>query len=463
MSPQELVLSSPQSASTAAIHLHDLLSSAPVHQFKSSTSPQHSVAHVQSQNAQGGAIFAVQHDKALLNVWAWQKDQMHLKLHLPEKMTAFTVSPNGHWAAGGSPNGHIYLWEIASGLLLSSHTAHYRAITSLTFTPDSRLLLSTSLDSSSQVYLVSRLVDPEDPASAGKPYGTLKDHTLAVRCLAVGKVAGSEGGRAWTASDDGTVKMWSLRPPFDLLCTFSLPPTSSPAAIVVDPSERFLYVATSQGDVYHIPLFRNKGTIGGSIVEGSEEWEAVGGSGNSGVPIKAEGAVISVNDAQITSLSLSLSSTHLLLGTSSGTIQIHSLPSHQHLRTLSPHAGPVTYLTTILRPFDLVGTVGMKGEEMPIMEVKSFERMKGRAAKEAHDPVLLVRPPSSEMATLLGGLKPTEARQKIGGRAADGNMEEQMEELAKENQRLREAVDRASRINEKMWTGILDSKLGNQE
>lgn len=139
-----------------------------------------------------------------------KQDQMHLKLHLPEKMTCFTVSPNGYWAAAGSPNGHIYLWELSSGLLVSSHTAHYRALTYLTFTPDSRLLISTSLDSSVHVYLVSQLIDPEDPSKAGKPYGMLKDHNLAVRCVGLGRVAGSEGGRLWTASDDGTVKVCLL-------------------------------------------------------------------------------------------------------------------------------------------------------------------------------------------------------------------------------------------------------------
>lgn len=156
-------------------------------------------------------VFAVSYAYETHTLTQKQKqDQMHLKLHLPEKMTCFTVSPNGYWAAAGSPNGHIYLWELSSGLLVSSHTAHYRALTSLTFTPDSRLLISTSLDSSVHVYLVSQLIDPEDPSKAGKPYGTLKDHNLAVRCVGLGRVAGSEGGRLWTASDDGTVKVCLL-------------------------------------------------------------------------------------------------------------------------------------------------------------------------------------------------------------------------------------------------------------
>lgn len=73
MAPQELVLSAPSSASTAAIHLHDLLTSSSVHAFKPCTTAPYSLAHVPTYNDQGGAVFAVQEDKALLHVWAWQK------------------------------------------------------------------------------------------------------------------------------------------------------------------------------------------------------------------------------------------------------------------------------------------------------------------------------------------------------------------------------------------------------
>lgn len=100
--------------------------------------------------------------------------------------------------------------QLGSGLLLASYTAHYRAVTSLTFTNDSNILLSASIDASVHVYVVSRVVDEEDSGAVGKPYGTLSDHTLGIRAVAVGRTAGSSGGRCWTASDDGTVKVSSL-------------------------------------------------------------------------------------------------------------------------------------------------------------------------------------------------------------------------------------------------------------
>lgn len=69
------------------------------------------------------------------------------------------------------------------------------------------MLLSASQDATVHVFLVARLVDEEDSAPVGKPYGTLKDHTLAVKNLTVGRTSGSHGGRCWTASEDGTVKV----------------------------------------------------------------------------------------------------------------------------------------------------------------------------------------------------------------------------------------------------------------
>jgi len=229
---------------------------------------------------------------------------MHLKLHLPEKLSCFKVSPNGCWAAGGSPTGHIYLWEVSgtslassslclfqvsSGLLHSSFTAHYRTVTTLTFTSDSRLFLTSSLDSSVHVYLVSRLVDPEGDVQ--KPYGTLNDHTLSIRDVIVSKTSGAQGGRCWTASEDGTVKIWSLHAPFNLLTTFAFPPGVIPSTLAVEASERFFYVGSAQGEVYHVPLFKRRGELGGGVGM-NDDVEAVGGGGQGAAPIKTEGAVI---------------------------------------------------------------------------------------------------------------------------------------------------------------------------
>ena len=172
-------------------------------------------------------------------------------------------------------------------MLRASFTAHYRSVATLTFTSDSRCLLTSSLDASIHVYLISHLVDPE--ASVPKPYGVLSDHTLAIRDVIVSPSSGQSGGRCWTASEDGTVKLWSLHLPFDLLCTFSFPSGITPCAMVVEPSERFFYVGTANGDVYHISLFKHRGELGSAAAEVL----AVGGGSLGAAPVKVDGKVIS--------------------------------------------------------------------------------------------------------------------------------------------------------------------------
>lgn len=100
-----------------------------------------------------------------------------------------------------------------------------------------------------------------------------------------------------------------------------------------------------------------------------------------------------MHSVPVTTLTLSLSGSHLISGTSTGQIHIHSLPSHQHLRTILTHSGsPITHLSTLLRPADLVGHLGLgedsRGgmggkDEWTVMEVKQFERMRvGKKERE---------------------------------------------------------------------------------
>lgn len=143
MAPQEIIVSACSSetssstnpnrpTSVPSIHIHDLLTSTHIHGFKTSVSSLHSTYYIPSQRGVGGALLAVQEGKALANVWAWQKvshripcfpdvyqDQLHAKIHLPEKLSCFTVSSKGCWAAGGSPSGQIYLWEVSDEFVRS--------------------------------------------------------------------------------------------------------------------------------------------------------------------------------------------------------------------------------------------------------------------------------------------------------------------------------------------------------
>lgn len=346
--------------------------------------------------------------------------------------------------------------------MLSSWNAHYRSVTTLSFTDDSGLLLSSSADAAVHIFLVSRLVNCDATTPVGKPYGSLSDHTLGITAVAVGKSTADGNGRCWTASEDGTVKvrtdvksiltyqMWSLQAPFDLLATFTLPPSVSISSLVVDPAERFVYVASKQGDVYLIPLY-SRGSQTGLI-------EAVNGHGPAAPPVKIENACISVG-TPITCLALSFSATQLLIGTSVGDIHIHALPSHQQVRSIPAHAGPISYLATMSAPPDLVGCAG-RAENWPVMEIKNLERMRAaKSARETQEVSVLVKPDARDRLSLFRGGAGTEELRAIKTNG-DAGSEEDTAALREEIRRLQGALDKAARINEKMWNGVVDMKLG---
>lgn len=347
--------------------------------------------------------------------------------------------------------------------MLCSWNAHYRAISTLSFTEDSALLLSSSADAAVHVFMVSRLIDSDASISVGKAYGSLSDHTLGINAVAVGKATAESSGRCWTASDDGTVKvslprttplltsqMWSLQVPFDLLATFTLPTSVTPSCLAVDPAERFVYVGSKQGHVYLIPLYSQSSQTG--------QIEAVSGHGPSAPPVAIQAACIDV-EAPITQLALSFSASQLLIGTSAGDIHVYALPSHQQVRSIPAHGGPVSYLATMIAPPDLVGKAG-RMENWPIMEIKNLERMRvAKSARESQEVSILVKPDSRDRLSAFRGASTAESSSTIealGGAESEADASKLHEEI----RRLRGALDKAVEINQKMWNGMVDLKLG---
>ncbi|GHJ90405.1 hypothetical protein NliqN6_6807 [Naganishia liquefaciens] len=498
-------------AGPSSITLHDLNTSAHVHSFKPSNSGLNSVGVIQSRSGEGGGLLISQEGKALLSFWAWQKDQLQTRIHLPEKLSCFNISPDGVWAAGGSPSGHIYLWEIASGSLLASFDAHYRAITALAFTPCSTLLLTASEDSSTSTWSVARLVDlsADMTSTIPEPYCTFSDHTLAVRVLHVGTGRGVDC-RVFTGALDGCIKVWALSPP-KLLSSFSLPQGQIPTSIAVDPLERSFHVGTDAGEIHHVRLFRRKqelgkrteetddvlqsGNVAADLRELGDMLVAVGGDGEGGADVRIGGegqdsksgkGRISLN-SPITALVLSKSQSHLVSGTASGHIYIHALPSHQHLRTITSHVGvPVTHLSTLIRPPDLVGSVSLRDAAnaatsshgvvapgaWPVKEIKQFERMKviKRDARHTGDLGILLRPhvDFSEIDDLDTLEQPTAdyvyagmPNSSSGGGGGGGAASvpaaaEQVIALEAELASVKAQLQRAHEINQEMWTGMVD-------
>ena len=98
----------------------------------------------------------------------------------------------------------------------------------------------------------------------------------------------------------------------------------------------------------------------------------------------------------VTSLSLSLTGALLLAGTAAGNVHVYDVPSHQLLRTINAHSGPglaVTFLTTLLKPPDLVGHVRLGGDKdcgIPVRPVVPFQRMREARPREAHEVTMML-------------------------------------------------------------------------
>ncbi len=98
-------------------------------------------------------------------------------------------------------------------------------------------------------------------------------------------------------------------------------------------------------------------------------------------------------------MAISLTSTYLLVGTSSGIIHFYDLPSHQLLRTISAHKGfSITYLTSLLKPPDLIGHISLDlkvgisdaKDVLPAKPVLPFQRTKDPKARQAHEVNILL-------------------------------------------------------------------------
>lgn len=162
-------------------------------------------------------------------------------------------------------------------------------------------------------------------------------------------------------------------------------------------------------------------------------------------------------------MTMSLSTTHLLIGTHTGEIHIYALPSHQHLRTLSSHSSPVTHISTTIRPPDMIGSQVAKKDEWPLMEIKPLERMRaGRVAREVQEATIVLGRRQTDRLNSLrpSGSAPLVAATRAGGIEASSS--DRVAELEAENKRLKANLDKAVKLNEKMWNGIVDMRLGDQ-
>ncbi|KAF8920803.1 WD40-repeat-containing domain protein [Mucidula mucida] len=468
------------SSGPGAVFLHDIQTGNSLASFKQTNAGTHCVSVVESVNSQGGFFLAAQPDKSLLNVYNFQKDQISLKIVLPEKLTCIELDHKGDFAAGGTASGRVYLWEVSSGILFHAWDAHYREVTALRFTHDGAALISGSKDSGVAVWSLARLLDDDLQNDLPLPYCAFSDHTLAIKDITCG-VGTFPSCRISTASIDHSVKLWDLSSK-SLLTTFQFPKPIS--CLAWDFTERLFFAASSDGSIHQMNLFRQR-----ENKNNGRQLEAIGGAGvTDTIRLDDEGYIpsnrrlISVGQ-EVTCLSISLTSSLLLVGTSSGSINIYDIASHQLLRTITAHKGfSITHLQTMLKPPDLVGHISLSlslgassdaRDVIPVKPVLPFQRMRDPKTREMHEVSVLLPARGSlydeEESFYSTSLFLRDHEFFVGPSSQSdsvqdtGSLRTRVADLEAEVQQLRVQLGKAKGINDTMWDTVVQRVVGQEK
>lgn len=91
------------------------------------------------------------------------------------------------------------------------------------------------------------------------------------------------------------------------------------------------------------------------------------------------------------------------------------------------------------------------------MDVKPLERMRmGKPARDVQEVTMMIRPTS---AVSVDSLRPARPKATHAAAVADTGAGDQLAEIMAENKRLRASLEKAVKINDKMWEGIVDLHL----
>jgi WD40 repeat protein/energy-coupling factor transporter ATP-binding protein EcfA2 len=112
-----------------------------------------------------------------------------------DRVEFVAFSPDGQWLATSSADKHVRLWDVESGQAIALLQGHQNAVLGLTFV-DSGRLVSASMDRTLRLW---------DTAS-GVTLRVFQGHQISVSDVAV------KDEHLYSASNDGTVRRWSLQP-----------------------------------------------------------------------------------------------------------------------------------------------------------------------------------------------------------------------------------------------------------
>jgi len=185
-------------------------------------------------------VWACHAHKSIMNVWRWDKKEPLMRFPLREQLTCFKTA--GHeFCAGGDKKGHLTLWAMESGEVLSDmESAHYMEISDLDLNGD--MIITGGKDCKVKVWLISDLLS-NDPLKQ-MCFAEFNEHTSEVTQV---KFCSANTLRAFSASTDKQFKVYDIA---SKMCVKTILTQSSITKVIMDHSESNIYVACDNQNIY---------------------------------------------------------------------------------------------------------------------------------------------------------------------------------------------------------------------
>lgn len=332
---------------------------------------------------------------------------------LPAKANSLAVSPDGKFLVAGVQE-NIYIWQIATGRMLTMLTKHYQPVNIIKFTDDGSHFVSGGQDGQVIVWSLSAAIGNSYQTETVEHLHSFSDHALPVTDLWVG--TGGMRALLVTVSMDRTCKIYDIGSGSMLL---SLVFTEMLTAVTLDRVEIGLFVGTSVGNIYHYRLQPQPRSREYHITDADKVNNKFAG-----------------HTKAVTCLAVSLDEQTLMSGSEDANVITWNIQSRSLLKTLQ-HKGPITNAVFILTP-----RVMFNREAKLELITKNFQRMRDNVeAGDSEVIELLVTPDMDDSAYRDGNsFSPPSNNSPIVTGANDNEVE-----------KLREEVEKLKRANKEFF------------
>ncbi|KAL5991073.1 hypothetical protein ACLOJK_011979 [Asimina triloba] len=252
--------------------------------------------------------------------------QALLRSYTMELIGPISCTEDGLFVFGGSPSGHVYVWDVPSGRLLKNWAAHHKSVTCLALSDDDSLLISGAQDGRICVWTLMSVLDLADSQMSGSlpSFHSLSEHGGSITGLLTSSASSSV---LVSSSLDGTCKVWNLV----IGCLLQTHTFSGPVtAIVLDPAEQFLFCGTKDGRIFINAL-------------------DIGLQDNPPVLLEDQMTVLSGHKGSITALSFTMSGLQLVSASEDCTACVWDSSNWQITCRFNHKKGPITNLVVIPR------------------------------------------------------------------------------------------------------------------